>query len=134
MCNKVNGVGILKVCNKKLKLKYYMVKMYYSAFYEAVSTRITGMDEWGSYCVTWILSSCFVFYFDLLHLNSTLFCGLALLHWEKKRKSLWYLLHYVGAVDVNVCTLYSTFIKLAECSLWGKKTKRYIKLFHYFFM
>lgn len=48
MCNKVNGVGILKVCNKNLILKYYMVKMHYSAFYEAGSTSFPGMDDGGS--------------------------------------------------------------------------------------
>lgn len=48
------------------------------------------------------------FYFDhfVSHLCIILWPCIASL----EKQSLWYLLHSVGTVDVNVCTLYSTFI------------------------
>lgn len=84
---------------------------------------------------------CFVL-FTLVHFISVSFCGLALLHLEKKkkrkknrqkRKSRWYVLHSVGTVDVNVCTLYSTFINTCRAISLGENIEVYeiVPLFFY---
>lgn len=72
-----------------------------------------------------------------LHLISVSFCGLALLHLKKKntqkKKSRWYVLHSVGTVDVNVCTLYSTFINTCRVLSLGENIEVYeiVPLFFY---
>lgn len=59
------------------------------------------------------------FYFDhfVSHLCIILWPCIASL----EKQSLWYLLHSVGTVDVNVCTLYSTFINTCWVLFLGVK-------------
>lgn len=52
---------------------------------------------------------------------------------RQKRNSRWYVLHSVGAVDVNVCTLYSTFINTCRALSLGDDIEVYeiVPLFFY---
>lgn len=57
------------------------------------------------------------------HLYIILWPCIASLEKKRKTQSLWYLLHSVGTVDVNVCTLYSTFINTCRVLFWGEKNR-----------
>lgn len=55
------------------------------------------------------------------------YCHLCIILWpciaSLEKQSLWYLLHSVGTVDVNVCTLYSTFINTCWVLFRGEKNR-----------
>lgn len=80
------------------------------------------------------------FFFTFLHLISVSFCGLALLHLKKRKEKKMIkekipvvCSTFCRTIDVNVCTLYSTFIKPCRVLSLGENIEVYkiISLFFY---